>query len=264
MSGNSHFSRRNFLRIGSVGLGATMLSGCDVLDGLNNQDNVLRAFMERANSLTFAAQRGLLDRTKLAQEFSLADIRQPQRPNGVTNPQDGDYLEHVSNRFANYRLSVTGLVNKPLSLSLADIQAMTSRTQITRHDCVEGWSCIASWTGVPLSVILDHAGVKPEARFVLVNCFDTIERTLSGGVKYYESIDLVDAMHPQTILAYGMNNAPLPVPNGAPLRLRVERQLGYKMAKYIRSIELIDDFSKIGGGNGGYWEDRGYEWYAGI
>jgi DMSO/TMAO reductase YedYZ molybdopterin-dependent catalytic subunit len=141
---------------------------------------------------------------------------------------------------------------------------MPARTQITRHDCVEGWSCIAKWTGVPLAHVLDQASVKPQARFAVFHCLDTIEQGLSGEVKYYESIDMIDALHPQTILAYGMNDQPLPIENGAPLRVRVERQLGYKMAKYVHRIELMDEFASIGLGKGGYWEDRGYEWYAGI
>jgi DMSO/TMAO reductase YedYZ molybdopterin-dependent catalytic subunit len=199
-----------------------------------------------------------------AQEFSEADIRQPQRPNGVTNPEDAPYKALTANNFADWRLEVTGLVEKPLSLSLAQLQAMPVRTQITRHDCVEGWSCIAKWTGVPLALILDQAAAKPEARYVMFHCMDTIERGLMGNVLYYGTIDLIDARHPQTILAYGMNGAPLPVANGAPLRVRVERQLGYKMPKYINKIELISDFAAIGWGKGGYWEDRGYDWYGGI
>jgi DMSO/TMAO reductase YedYZ molybdopterin-dependent catalytic subunit len=159
---------------------------------------------------------------------------------------------------------VVGLVEKPLALSRDQLMAMPSRTQITRHDCVEGWSCIAKWTGVPLSLVLDEAKVKPEASFVVFHCLDSIERGLSGDVKYYGSIDLADANHAQTILAYGMNGAPLPVENGAPLRVRVERQLGYKMPKYIHRIELVDSFSSMGLGKGGYWEDRGYDWYGGI
>lgn len=264
MTDSSTISRRNLIKTGAAGFCLSSLGGCNVLDGLNAPDSVLRAYMEWANELTFAAQRGLLDRHALAQEFSPADIKQAQRPNGVTNPQDTDYLDHVGNDFADYKLAVTGLVARPLSLSLPELKAMPTRTQFTRHDCVEGWSCIAGWTGVPLSIILQRANVLPGAKYLLIRCYDTIERTLSGGVKYYESIDLVDAMHPQTILAYGMNGAPLPVPNGAPLRLRVERQLGYKMAKYVHTIELVESFSQVGRGKGGYWEDRGYEWYAGI
>ena len=164
-----------------------------------------------------------------------------------------------------YRLEVGGLVDKPLTLGLDTLRAMPSRTQITRHDCVEGWSCIAKWTGVPLSTILDEAKVKPAARYVVFHCYDTMEQGLSGEVKYYGSIDMIDARHPQTILAYGMNGKALPVANGAPLRVRVERQLGYKMSKYIRGIELVSSFAEIGDGKGGYWEDSNdYAWYAGI
>ncbi|WP_299689841.1 molybdopterin-binding protein [uncultured Tateyamaria sp.] len=257
-------SRRRLLRTGLGTIAASTVAGCKVLDGLSAPDHRLRHFMERANDLTMAMQRGVLDRDALAQEFAPVDIRQPQRPNGVTDPQDADYVAHRNARFANYRLEVGGLVHRPLSLSLADLRQMPTRRQITRHDCVEGWSCIAEWAGVPLWHVLDRAMVHTSARYVLFHCFDTIERSLSGAIRYYETIDLVDARHPQTLLAWGMNGAPLPVPNGAPLRVRVERQLGYKMAKYVRAIELVDDFSGIGRGRGGYWEDRGYEWYAGI
>jgi DMSO/TMAO reductase YedYZ molybdopterin-dependent catalytic subunit len=141
---------------------------------------------------------------------------------------------------------------------------MPARTQITRHDCVEGWSCIAKWTGTPLGLLLDAAGPSPSARYAVFSCFDTLENGFTGPIRYYESIDLHDARHPQTILAYGMNDQPLPVANGAPLRVRVERQLGYKMAKYISRITLADSLEGFGDGGGGYWEDRGYEWFAGI
>lgn len=256
-------NRRRLLRLGASAATAG-LAGCKVLDPLSAPDNQLRQFMARANDLTRKMQRGLLDRNALATEFSRADIRQSQHPNGVTNPQDDDYLTVQAEGFRDYRLQVTGLVERPLSLSLAQLRAMPTRTQITRHDCVEGWSCIAEWTGVPLSQVLNRAVLRPGARYVLMHCFDTIERSLTGSVKYYETIDLTDAYHPQTILAWGMNGKSLPIPNGAPLRLRVERQLGYKMAKYIRAIQVINDFSEYGRGMGGYWEDRGYEWYAGI
>jgi DMSO/TMAO reductase YedYZ molybdopterin-dependent catalytic subunit len=141
---------------------------------------------------------------------------------------------------------------------------MPSRTQITRHDCVEGWSCIAQWTGVQLSRVLDRAAIKPAARYVVFRCYDPLEDDpFSAPALYYESIDLISARHPQTILAYGLNGQTLPIANGAPLRVRIEQQLGYKMAKYIRAIEIVDSFAKIAGGYGGYWEDRGYDWYAG-
>jgi len=257
-------SRRGFLTSAALGASGLALSGCDAFDSLSSTDSKIRDVLEGANNLTYRVQRVLAGRDSLAQEFTEADIRQPQRPNGVTAPDDQDYLALQSKDFADWRLEVSGLVEKPLSLSREQLIAMPSRTQITRHDCVEGWSCIAKWTGVPLSLVLDEAKVKPQARYAVFHCMDTIERGLSGNVRYYGSIDLIDARHPQTILAYGLNDKPLPVENGAPLRVRVERQLGYKMPKYIRKIELLDSFSALGDGKGGYWEDRGYDWYGGI
>ena len=257
-------SRRRLLTAASLGLSGLALSGCDAFDFLQDRDDRVRDFLEGANGLTYRAQRLLTGRDSLAQEYSEADIRQPQRPNGVTAPDDETYKALLANDFADWRLEVTGLVARPLSLSRQQLMNMPARTQITRHDCVEGWSCIAKWTGVPLALVLDAAVVKPNARYVVFHCLDTIERSLSGEVKYYGSIDLIDARHPQTILAYGLNGKPLPVENGAPLRARVERQLGYKMPKYLKGIELVDSFAAMGLGKGGYWEDRGYDWYGGI
>ena len=236
----------------------------DAFDSQLSIGSGLRSFLENANGLTYRAQRLLAGRDALAPEFTEADIRQPQRPNGVTAPDDDTYKGLLANNFADWRLEVSGLVEKPLSLTREQLQNMPSRTQITRHDCVEGWSCIAKWTGTPLSLVLDQAVVKPQARYVMFHCLDTIEQSLSGDIKYYGTIDLIDARHPQTILAYGLNGKPLPVENGAPLRVRVERQLGYKMPKYIYKIELVDSFANVGGGRGGYWEDNGYDWYGGI
>ena len=259
--GSARLSRRNLLR-GTGLVAATMpLSGC--FDVLGQRDGVVRNVMETANSLTYRVQRMLLGMDDLAREYSESEIRQPQRPNGSTDPRDADYLALAASDFASYRLTVAGLVERPVSLSLVELRNMPARTQITRHDCVEGWSCIAKWTGVPLSQVLDAAGARGEARFVVFECFDTLGRG-AGAAKYYESIDMRDARHPQTILAYGLNDQILPVSNGAPLRVRIERQLGYKMAKYIRAITVADDLSSFGGGAGGYWEDRGYEWFAGI
>ena len=134
------------------------------------------------------------------------------------------------------------------------------RTQITRHDCVEGWSAIGQWTGIPLGLILRHVGPSSNARFIVFHCADDFD-----GTPYYESIDLVDAFHPQTILAWGMNGQPLSVAHGAPLRLRVERQLGYKQAKYVMRVEAVPTLKGLGQGGGGYWEDAAdYQWYAGI
>jgi DMSO/TMAO reductase YedYZ molybdopterin-dependent catalytic subunit len=246
-----------------LGGAALALSGCKVFDSATDRDSTLRALFASHEGLTKSAQRALIG-DRLAPEFTEADIRQGQRPNGSVDPSGAAYRQMAQNGFGDYRLTVTGLVEAPQSLSLADLIALPSRTQITRHDCVEGWSCIAKWQGVPLATVLNAAKPKLAARYAVFHCYDAIERSLSGEVFYYESIDLVDAYHPQTILAYAMNGSPLPVANGAPLRLRVERQLGYKMAKYVHTIELVDSFAGLGFGRGSYWADRGYEWYAGI
>ena len=251
-------TRRNLL----LGGAAASLSGCTLLDGLTG-DSGLRAWMQGAENLTMTAQR-LLMGDRLAPEFSEADIRQGQHPNGSTSVDSDEYRAMQADGFASYGLQVTGLVERPLTIPYRQLTALPARTQITRHDCVEGWSCIAKWTGVPLSVILDQARPLLNARYAVFHCFDAIEHGLGGDVLYYESIDMVDARHPQAILAWAMNDRALPVANGAPLRLRVERQLGYKMAKYVQSIELVDSFAGLGGGRGSYWADRGYEWYAGI
>ena len=257
-------NRRRFLTAAALGGSGLALSGCDAFDSLSDTDSSVRHVLERANDLTYRVQRLLAGRDALAQEYTEADIRQPQRPNGVTAPDDDTYKGLLANNFADWRLEVSGLVANPLSLSRDQLMAMPARTQITRHDCVEGWSCIAKWTGVPLALVLDMAKVKPDARYAVFYCLDTIENDEDGPIKYYGSVDMVDARHPQTILAYGLNGGPLPVENGAPLRVRVERQLGYKMPKYLRKIELVNSFANIGDGRGGYWEDRGYDWYGGI
>jgi DMSO/TMAO reductase YedYZ molybdopterin-dependent catalytic subunit len=256
-------NRRRFL--GQLGAGASLLTlgGCDIFDGLLGTGDPGLDFLRKANVLTRKAQRAIQGPAPMAREYPESAIREGQRPNGSTDPQIADYLAVKQNDFAGYQLQVTGLVDEPLSLSLDELRAMPSRIQITRHDCVEGWSCIAQWTGVQLSRVLDRAGIKPTAHYVVFRCYDPMEDTSSDPALYYESIDLISAYHPQTILAYGLNGQTLPIANGAPLRVRIEQQLGYKMAKYIRTIEIVDSFAKIAGGNGGYWEDRGYDWYAG-
>lgn len=251
---------RRRLLLGAAALG---LSGCKVFDGATARDSAMRRFFAQAEGLTMTAQRALVG-DALAPEFTEADIRQGQRPNGSTDPDGAEYRTLRKGGFAGFRLAVTGLVERPQAIAYSDLLAMPARTQITRHDCVEGWSCIAKWTGVPLSHILDLARPLPAARYAVFRCYDAIERSLSGVVTYYESIDMADARHPQTILAHAMNDRSLPVANGAPLRLRVERQLGYKMAKYVHTVELVDNLAGVGAGKGSYWADRGYEWYAGI
>jgi DMSO/TMAO reductase YedYZ molybdopterin-dependent catalytic subunit len=249
-------SRRGVIATASAGLGGLLLAGCDRLSRAPSFRNLL----DSAEGLTYRSQRLLQFDRPLAHEFSPRDISPVFKLNGSIQPGGAAYKALVVDNFASYRLTVGGLVAHPLQLSLAQLEAMPSRTQITRHDCVEGWSAIGQWTGVPLGPVLQAAGLMPSARYVVFHCADE----LAPGSPYYESIDLIDAFHPQTILAYALNGAPLEVGHGAPLRLRVERQLGYKQAKFVMGIEAVDRLDNIQGGRGGFWEDRGYEWYAGI
>lgn len=251
-------NRRRWLA-GVLGtLGAAALSAC----GQSTPPVVLQA-LRMAEGLTRRAQRLLIPRDALAPEYDVSQISRDFRPNGSVDPAAADYVTLRDGGFADYKLVVDGLVERPLSLSLEELRARPARTQITKHDCVEGWTSIGQWTGVRLETLLDEAGLKPEARYLVFYCFDALSQS-EDGVRYYESIDLIDARHPQTILAYDMNGETLGVPHGAPLRLRVERQLGYKHAKYIRRIEAVESFAHIGRGQGGFWEDEGYDWYAGI
>lgn len=310
------FSRRMLLQGAGSLAGASALIGCDRVGRLSS----FRQALQVGEDANLYVQRLLLTPGQLAPEYTEADMSPWFKPNGSSNPTSKTYRAMARRSFLDFRLAVDGLVEKPAKFSLADLRKLPARTQITRHDCVEGWTCIGKWTGVPLSELLNSVGLKPEARFIIFHCADVMEgpgsegsdsagtegnddsngtktnmtqqaggggsrqvgssRGADGGSRYvdssagtdsdakavyfYGSIDLTDAYHPQTILAYDMNSGPLPVAHGAPLRLRVERQLGYKMSKYIMRIEVVDDYSNIGDGKGGYWEDRGYDWYAGI
>jgi len=304
-------SRRVLLTGASATVAAALLGGCDRLGNAAWFQRTLKTG-EDANLFV---QRLLLTEQALAPEYAEADISPWFKPNGTEDPPDKAYKALAKHAFADYRLDVGGLVEKPFKVTLAEPRKLPSRTQITRHDCVEGWSCIGKWTGVPLADLLNRAKLKPEARYIVFHCADTMDQgeddagtdTADGGeteetpagnanpamtkqsgggeskrdaggqqasdasaasggepVRYYESIDLVDAFHPQTILAYELNGKALPVANGAPLRLRLERNLGYKQAKYVMRIEVVESFSGVGKGKGGYWEDQGYAWYAGI
>ena len=243
--------RRNLL----AGLGATLVAGCSKV----GDSQPMQKLFELADGWHRGAQRTLGGRQALAREFAVSDISPHFRGNGTTDPGDATYAAHTAAGFADWKLAVGGLVNNPLELSLDQVRAPPQRTQITRHDCVEGWSAIGQWTGPQLKTILDMAKLKPEARYIVFRCADMLE-----GAPYYESIDLVDAFHPQTLVAHQLNGAPLPVKNGAPLRMRIERQLGYKHAKYVHAIEAVASLDGIAGGKGGFWEDKGYQWYAGI
>ena len=258
MSGK--ISRRRWLMTGAAGVGGLVLSGCDRLA----QAPTFVKLVGAGEIVTRTAQRSLMFGQPLAREFSEKEISRVFKANGTSNPGTAAYNAMVAAQFADWRLVIDGLVDKPLSLSLAEIRAMPPRTQITRHDCVEGWSAIGRWTGAPLAALLKTIGLKPNARYAVFHCVDDLEGSSDGSGLYYESIDLIDAFHPQTILAYEMNGKPLEIAHGAPLRLRVERQLGYKQAKYVMRIEFVERLNAFGKGKGGYWEDRGYEWYAGI
>jgi DMSO/TMAO reductase YedYZ molybdopterin-dependent catalytic subunit len=249
--------RRRFIARSLALGGAALLAGCDRL----SRTEWFPRLLEKTEAVTRRAQHLVTSRRSMAQEFSEADLSPQFRSNGTANPDDAAYQALVANGFSDYRLKVYGLVDSPRSFTLAELHALPSRMQITRHDCVEGWSAIGKWKGAQLGAMLDSVGVQPNARYVVFHCADPMD---GRGTRYYESIDMEDAHHPQTLLAYALNDKPLPVANGAPIRLRVERQLGYKMAKYVMAIELVDSFAHIGGGKGGYWEDQGYEWYAGI
>jgi DMSO/TMAO reductase YedYZ molybdopterin-dependent catalytic subunit len=232
------------------------LAGCDSL----SRTDWIPALLGRAEGWTQWAQRLLLPRTAMAREYTQADLSPVFPSNGQSNPDQPAYRALAESGFIDWRLEVGGLVRQPAAWSLGDLREMPSRTQITRHDCVEGWSAIAQWTGVPLHEVLNRVQPLNSARYVVFHCADVDDEDLP----YYESLDVEDAHHAQTILAYDMNGRHLPIAHGAPLRLRVERQLGYKHAKYVMRIELVESLASIGGGQGGYWEDQGYEWYAGI
>ena len=239
--------------VGGAGL---LLSGCDQLA----KQPIFRKILFSGDKINLGLQRALSDRGALAPEFRHDQMSPIFRVNGTHDPKTPDYNSHVATRFADWRVQVGGMVDRPLSLSIADLGAMPQRAQITRHDCVEGWSAIGKWQRPMLGTVLKAASVRDAARYIVFTCAD-----LYNNAPYYESIDMVDAFHPQTILAWAMNDQRLSVGHGAPVRLRVERQLGYKQAKFVMRIEAVDSLAAIGGGKGGFWEDRsGYEWYAGI
>ena len=254
---SSLMHRRRFLVQSASAVAGLLLAGCDRLSNSRWFTRMLAV----AESLNAAVKKGTATRLAMAQEFSESDLSPSFRSNGTSRPSNPEYERLAAGGFADYRLDVGGLVAKPLSLSIAEIRALPSRTQITRHDCVEGWSAIGKWKGARLSALLEKTQPSSTARYVVFHCADSLEE---GGEPYYESIDMDDAYHEQTLLAYELNDSSLPIENGAPLRLRVERQLGYKMAKYVMRIELVDTLEKIAAGHGGYWEDQGYQWYGGI
>ncbi len=240
-------SRRKAIITGLTSLGGLLLAGCSK-PLPPTYGNILRM----GDNLTYVAQRALLPGQSLAKEYSYGDISSFPAT-GTTNPADSSkssfnetYEMFHRGAFADWGLKIEGQIARPGTYSLADLKKFPSRTQITRHTCEEGWTAIGQWTGVPLSTILQSVGMLSTARFVNFYAYDG----------FVDSIDMLDAFHPQTILAYGMNGKDLPVPHGAPLRLRVETQIGYKSMKYLERIVVTDEFVDIG--------DTGWAWYTGI
>ena len=244
-------------RRGAIAAGLASVGGFALWRSPKDLPPTYGSLLRMGDNLTYAAHRALLPRQALVTEYTEKDITSfpaigttnpgasgpPDRANAYRRMQDGS--------FADWRLPIEGLVAKPRTFSLAELKQLPSRTQITRHTCEEGWSAIAQWTGVTLGTILDAAGILPAARFVLLHSYDG----------FANSIDMLDALHPQTIVAYGMNGQDLSVPHGAPLRLRVERQLGYKGLKYLQRITVVNEFD-----DGGEKGDlaNGWAWYTGI
>ena len=255
MTGN-RLGRRQLLKAAAGAAGIMASSGCDNL----SRSEWVRQMLGHTEAWTERVQRALTPANALTKEYEERDISAVFPPNGNTHPGTSDYVAKAERDFVDWQVGVTGLVAKPATWSLAELRAMPSRTQITRHECVEGWSAIGKWTGVPLGDLMHLVEPLPEARYVVFHCADSDDE----GAPYYESVALQDAYHPQTLLAYDLNGRPLDIPHGAPIRLRIERQLGYKHAKYVMGLELVASLAGIGGGKGGYWEDQGYEWYAGI
>lgn len=204
-------------------------------------------------TLTYAAQRVMMSRHSLAREYDRSDISKVFPVNGEV-PENDTYQRLMAGGFADWRLTVDGLVARPMSFSLAELKRLPTRTQITHQACEEGWSFIAEWTGVSLSDVLNLAGVHPKAKYVAFFPFDV----------NWDSLDMADARHPQTLLAYAMNGLELPAPHGAPVRLRVARQLGYKSVKYLAHITVTDTLKNIASGLGSISPEIGYSWYAGI
>jgi DMSO/TMAO reductase YedYZ molybdopterin-dependent catalytic subunit len=204
-------------------------------------------------TLTYASQR-LLTSHSLAREFSPSQISKPPLANEMAPPTDA-FKRLQAGGFADWRLSIDGMVDRPATFSLAQLKSYPSRSQITMVQCEEGWSYIAEWIGVPLSHVLGLVGVHPQAKYVAYFSFQP---------DWWDSMDMADALHPQTFLTYGMNGGELPVGNGGPLRMRVPRQLGYKNVKFVTHLTVTDNLKSFGKGLGSASPEAGYAWYAGI
>ena len=251
----SRISRRKFV---TAGIAATAgVSGLAAAAGLAQHYGLIPpdagSIYGVGETLTSAAQR-LLTTHAPAREFPRSMISATPFANELA-PFNDAFKKHQAVGFADWQLTVDGMVARPTSLSLSDIKALPVRSQITEVVCEEGWSYVAEWIGTPLSEVLNELGVAPQARYVV---YYSIEPD------WWESIDMADSLHPQTLLTYGMNDADLPVRFGGPLRLRVPRQLGYKNVKFITRMTVTDSLKRFGKGLGGMNAEYGYAWYAGI
>ena len=238
-------------------LGTSALAGCSGIATSLTENESFHRLLEVPERLNLAL---LGAGQPLAHEYADADVSPMFRQNGFDPPSTSDYLSWSKAGWRGYRLFVSGLVATPTSYDLPALRAKFARvSQTTRHDCVEGWSVIGKWTGVTLRDVLAECSPKPEAAYVVFHCMDQD----GSGTLYFESLNMRQAAHPQALLAYELNDRPIPIENGAPVRLKVPTQLGYKSAKYVQRIELVP---ALGGdlGKGGYWENQGYEWFAGI
>jgi DMSO/TMAO reductase YedYZ molybdopterin-dependent catalytic subunit len=250
---SKRISRRTWLASIPAAFGGLLLTGCSRERFV--PPRVRGGLIGAADVLTMTTNRLLLSGQQLAREYSRRDVADPFPTWNQTNPKNAEYQAHASEGFKNWRLPISGLVAHPRELSLAEIRGLPARTQITAHVCEQGWSAIGEWTGIPLQRVLDEAGgATPAARYVVIDTFDG----------WYEAYDLFEVAHSQTILAYGLNGRDLPRGNGAPLRLRVERQCGYKNLKFVKSIRVVDSVTGIGRGTGGTNSDFGFHWFAGV
>jgi len=236
-------------------LSAVGLTGCGVGNALT-QNQIVHNILSSVEVLNH----GLIGTRGMAKEYTDADVDRNFRLNGFDTPSSARYIGYVRDKFASYRLVVDGMVDNKQAFTVAQLRAMPLFTQITRHDCVEGWSAIGKWRGVRVADVLAIAKPQQGARYLVFHCMDVDDQ----GTPYYESLDLHQAAHPQTILALDLNDAPLDADHGAPVRMKIPTQLGYKSAKWVDHIEVVSTFQHVFSGKGGYWEDAGYNWYAGI
>jgi DMSO/TMAO reductase YedYZ molybdopterin-dependent catalytic subunit len=213
-----------------------------------------RPFQIHATAFIEPLIRSLFGRLRSRQQYTKEEISPYFRVNGYP-PESETYTKQAAAQFVAWRMTIGGLVERPLTLSLADLRALPKQEQITKHNCIQGWSAVAEWGGVRMSTILDMCRPLPRARYIVFHAFPQAEY---APLTYYEILTLEEVLDPQTILAYEMNWNPLPIPHGAPCRLRIETKTGYKMVKYLRAIEVVETFASIGEGHGGYREDHQY------